>query len=342
MRKNALILFVLMLPFSLIYSANPFKSIVQESVIKAKSDSATTPKSYSAIVKDASTKKGIFITHFTKKNKLYFELPDSVFNHTYLLANRISSTSNTTDFVAGQMATSPLVIRFSRDSVNVYMHKVQTDSEVESGSSISSSFDKNFLNPIIKGFPIETTHRGNVVIDVTAFFGENERAISPIKPDNPIAKLLGGGSGLKGSFVSNASNLQEVKTFKQNIEIKTLMSFVVSPLNEPYSVVVNRSLVLLPDSPMKSRLQDNRVGYFSSDKNLYTTQADKIISYAIINRWRLEPKPEDRDAYFKGELVEPQRPIVFYVDSAFPAKWASAVKTGIEDWNKAFETQSGF
>jgi hypothetical protein len=341
MRKNALILFVLMLPFSLIYSANPFKSIVQESVIKAKSDSATTPKSYSAIVKDASTKKGIFITHFTKKNKLYFELPDSVFNHTYLLANRISSTSNTTDFVAGQMATSPLVIRFSRDSVNVYMHKVQTDSEVESGSSISSSFDKNFLNPIIKGFPIETTHRGNVVIDVTAFFGENERAISPIKPDNPIAKLLGGGSGLKGSFVSNASNLQEVKTFKQNIEIKTLMSFVVSPLNEPYSVVVNRSLVLLPDSPMKSRLQDNRVGYFSSDKNLYTTQADKIISYAIINRWRLEPKPEDRDAYFKGELVEPQRPIVFYVDSAFPAKWASAVKTGIEDWNKAFET-AGF
>ena len=47
------------------------------------------------------------------------------------------------------------------------------------------------------------------------------------------------------------------------------------------------------------------------------------------------------DKYFAGELVEPQKPIVFYVDSAFPEKWRETIKTGIEDWNQAFE-QAGF
>lgn len=341
MKKNALILLALCLPLSMVYPLNPFKTLVKESVSTVKKDSVATPKDYNKLIKDAATKQGLLTTHFTKKNKLYFELSDSAFQHTYLLANRIASTSNTKDFVAGQMATNPLVIRFSKDSVNVYLHKVQVDSEVEPGSSISSSFDNNFLNPVLKGFPIQATNKGNVVIDVTGFFGDNEKSISPIKPENPLAVLLGSSSGIKGSFVSGASNLQEVKTFRNNIEIKSMLSFVTQPLNEPYTVVVNRSLILLPDSLMKMRLQDNRIGYFSSDRSLYTTRADKVVNYSFIHRWRIEPKPEDREAYFRGELVEPQKPIVFYVDSAFPAKWSSSVKTGIEDWNKAFET-AGF
>lgn len=323
------------------YPADSFKSLVKESLGKAKTDSVTSTKKYGDILKESKTRKGMLITHFTNKNKLYFELPDSVFDHMYLLTNRIASTSNTTDFVAGQMATSPIVVKFSRDSVNVYLHKVQLDSEVEKDSPIQSSFDRNFLNPVLKGFPVVSKNKGNVVIDVTEFFGENEKCISPIKPSNPLSKLLGGGNGLKGSFVSNASNLQEVKNFQRNIEIKTMLTYSTMPLDEPYTVMVQRSLVQLPDNPMNIRLQDNRVGYFSTDRSLYTTKADRIPSYSLIHRWRLEPKPEDRDAYFKGQLVVPARPIVFYVDSAFPEKWAKAVRTGIEDWNKAFE-QAGF
>lgn len=341
MRKNTLILFLFLSISSGVFSSNPFKSLVKESVAKSKTDTAGVIKKYNDILKESTTKKGLLTTHFTKKNKLYLEISESDFSHTYLLANRIASTSNTTDFVAGQMVTNPLVVRFSRDSVNVYLHKVQIGSEVEPGASIMASFERNFLDPVLKGFPIVSTNNGNLVIDVTEFFGDNEKSISPIKPSNPLSKLFGVSSGLKGSFVSNASNLQEVKTFQKNIEIKTMMTFTTMPLDEPYTVVVNRSLVLLPDNPMPIRLQDNRVGYFSSDRSLYTTKADKILSYALIHRWRLEPKPADREVYFKGQLVEPAKPIVFYVDSAFPEKWARVVKIGIEDWNKAFE-QAGF
>ena len=39
----------------------------------------------------------------------------------------------------------------------------------------------------------------------------------------------------------------------------------------------------------------------------------------------------------KRELVEPQKPIIYYVDTAIPDKWRDYVKKGIEDWQVAFE-----
>lgn len=296
---------------------------------------------YHKLIKDAVTREGLLTTHFTPQKKLYWEIPDSAFAHTYLLSNRIAATSNTQDFVAGQMATQPILLQLSCDSINVYLHKVQTQNSVDENESIAAAFDKNFLNPVLKAFKIEARNKGNVVIDVTSFFGGNEKCISPIKPSNPLAKLFGGDSGIKGSFVSNASSVYEVKTFPRNIEIKSSLTFNTSPMDEPYTVQMHRSFIVLPDEPMPMRLQDNRVGYFYSDRSHYTTEKDKVDEYTFIHRWRLEPKPEDRERYFAGELVEPQKPIIFYVDSAFPDKWRDVVKQGIEDWNTAFEA-AGF
>lgn len=133
-----------------------------------------------------------------------------------------------------------------------------------------------------------------------------------------------------------------MKTFPKNIEIESTLSFnTTGMIKKPYSVKVHRSLFVLPEDPMPMRYQDNRVGFFNNNKNIYSSSKDKVESKTYINRWRLQPKPEDMDKYFAGELVEPQKPIVFYVDSAFPEKWRETIKTGIEDWNQAFE-QAGF
>lgn len=297
---------------------------------------------YKKVTKDATTQKGLFTTHYNaKEGKLYFEIPDSAFSRSYILANRVAATSNTRDYVAGEMATTPLLIRLSKDERNVYIHQMQSADYVAGTDPIRSSFERNFYDPILKGFKIAAHNGKNVVIDVTAFFGANEKCISPIKPDNPVAKLLGGGSGLKGTFVADASGIMSAKAFPGNIEIKSRLSFSLSPLNQPYSLVMHRSLFVLPEDPMPMRLQDNRVGYFYGDKSIYSSERDGVKLRTFIHRWRLEPKEEDRERYFAGELVEPQKPIVFYVDSAFPEKWRTAIKQGIEDWNTAFEA-AGF
>ena len=295
------------------------------------------------IKKDATVKPGLFTVYFNEKTgKLHFQIPDTALSKTYMLASRISSTSDGQDFVAGQMNVQPMMVRFSSDGRNVYLHQVQNLKTVSKGDPIESAFWKNNLNPVLKGFKIAAKDSASVFIDVTAFFGGNEKIISPIKESDPVSKLLGGSGGLKGTFMSDASGISTVKAFEKNIEIETLLSYMTTgAIVKPYSVYVRRSLFVLPDDPMPMRLQDNRVGYFQTNKDIFTSEENKIDQRSYINRWRLEPKGEDIEAYFRGELVEPQKPIVFYVDTAFPPKWRETIREGIEVWNRAFE-KAGF
>lgn len=319
------------------------KKGAEEAMRKMRSAStSTTDKQteYGKITKDAKTVTGMFTTHFSKDGKLYFEISDEALTKTYILSNRIASTSNTKDFVAGQMINDPMMIRFSKDDQRVYIHIVQTDDIVNASDPIKASYEKNFVDPILKGFKIVAQNKGNVIIDVTNFFGTNEPSLSPLKQDSPLALLMGGQRALKGPFVPDASGITSVKTFPQNVEIKSRMTFSLGAA-DPYTVGVHRSLFVLPEEPMKMRYQDNRVGYFNSSKRFYSSSEDKIDQRSFIHRWRLEPRKEDMEKYMKGELVEPQKPIVFYVDTAFPAKWRGTIRQGIEDWNTAFEA-AGF
>lgn len=306
-----------------------------------KKDSVSTD--IQKIKKDATVKAGLFTVYFNEKTgKLHFQIPDTAFSKIYMLTSRISSTSDGQDFVAGQMNVQPMLISFSTDGRNVYLHQIQNLKVVSEGDPIQSAFHRNNLNPVLKGFKIAAKDSSSVFIDVTNFFGTNEKSISPIKDSDPVSKLLGGGNNLKGTFVADASGISEVKSFEKNIEIETLLSYMTTgAVVKPYSVYVRRSLFVLPDSPMSMRLQDNRVGYFYTDKDIFTTTEDKIQQQSYINRWRLEPKEEDVERYFRGELVEPKKPIIFYVDTAFPEKWRKTIREGIEIWNRAFE-QAGF
>lgn len=310
-------------------------------LLTAKADS--TKNDYAKVTKGGKIDTGLFtVIYNNKSGKLYFELPDSAFHRQYILANRMAATSDTQDFVAGQMINTPLLIQFSKDERNVYINLIQSNNVVDKNDPIAASFDKNFLNPRMKGFKIVARNNNNVVIDVTSFFGTNEAYISPLKEVSVFSKLFGDANAIKGTFSADASSIDFVKTFPKNIEIESTLSFnTTGMIKKPYSVKVHRSLFVLPEDPMPMRYQDNRVGFFNNNKNIYSSSKDKVESKTYINRWRLQPKPEDMDKYFAGELVEPQKPIVFYVDSAFPEKWRETIKTGIEDWNQAFE-QAGF
>jgi hypothetical protein len=115
----------------------------------------------------------------------------------------------------------------------------------------------------------------------------------------------------------------------------------LNPAASNYTVELNSSLVFLPEKPMRPRIMDERVGYFTATHRDFDAdpQGVEMVSYAT--RWCLEPKPEDVVRYLKGELVEPQKPIVFYINPATPKKWVPYLIQGVNDWQKAFE-QVGF
>lgn len=55
----------------------------------------------------------------------------------------------------------------------------------------------------------------------------------------------------------------------------------------------------------------------------------------------MEIKPEDKEKYIKGELVEPIQPIIFYIDRNTPEKYIGCIIEAVRDWRPAFE-QAGF
>lgn len=311
----------------------PLKEIFKSKRQKAKEEAEKADKKkpdeeaekYQKLIKEAQVDSGLVVV-IQKKDKLYFEIADSLYNKPLLLSNRISRTSNTREAVAGQMITDPFMIKIKRHNKRIYFHTVQTTSFVDEGDPITPSFARNFQEPILTSFEIAAENGSNVVIDVTDFFLGGEENINP----TPKSKIA-------GSPKRSSSYISSAKSFPKNVEIKSVLAYKKE--TRPYTIEVHRSLVLLPEVPMRPRLQDNRVGYFPSRRLRFTTSLDKIEEFQIINRWRLEPS--DTLAYNRGELVEPVQKIIFYVDTVFPEKWRHAVVAGINDWNVAFEA-AGF
>lgn len=289
---------------------------------------------YAEAVKDAKIYDGLIKVYMTPKDELLFEIKEEDTGRLYLLTNRITETSDDAAFAAGEMIGDQIMFRMSADTAYVHLYGVSTDNKLRPGDEIGEAFYKNHRDPILKSFKVKAFKKDSCyLIDMTSFFKSNEKLITPLQYSSNI---MGKRSG---SYDSEAAKILEVKSFPKNVEISSQMNFQCDP--QPYFVKVRRSILALPDKPMKIRYQDNRVGYFYSMYNYYSSDRDKVEMKQIAHRWRLEPKDGEEEAYFSGELVEPKEPIVFYVDSSFPDKWKAAVKSGIEDWQPAFEA-AGF
>ncbi len=311
----------------------PFSSKKKKAAKIEKTDSVKKEDKFDKAVKGAQKGSGLFDYYLTKKGELLLAVTPRNLKANYLLANRISEISQNSNFVAGQMLNDPFMIRFSADTSNVYLHKVNHWERVAPNDPIEKSFRRNVQDPITRTFKIKASRNDTLLIDVTTFFVSNDKLLTPIR-QSPMVP-----GEISATYDAAGSKLKEVKVFEKNLEITSILNYNSEP--DGYTVTVRRSILELPEEPMKVRWQDNRVGYFSSKYYTYTSSRDKLLTHEMIHRWRIEPKEGEWEKYFRGELVEPERKIVFYVDNAFPDKWREVVKQGVEDWNKAFEA-AGF
>lgn len=224
---------------------------------------------------------------------------------------------------------------------NKILLKVKSYSEValDSTAAIGNSVKVNNYEPIMYAFDIETFSADStaVVINVTKFLSTDVPSISGLS--SRLRKQY-----KVRSLDKNRSFINSVKSFPENIEVKQDFTFTASepPSNSSVgsiSMQVNQSMILLPEVPMQPRLFDPRVGFFTVDQIDYSSKALKADEKTYIRRWRLEPK--DPEAYARGELVEPIKPIIYYLDPGTPENLKEYIKQGIEDWQKPFET-AGF
>ena len=341
MKKWMLLLFVALfvLPYSLDAHAadrkKKGKNAVTAKVVEKKS-------AYDKLFqkKSCETVKSNFITLHKVDGKLYFEIPVKYLGREMLLASTLTSTSSNDFCDVGYKQNDPLHIRFTKIDSTIYLNEVNayvTSNPNE--PSLQKAIDKNFADAVLYSYKIAAYNNDStaVVIDATSIFTTDMKEFAFLP--TTIMGLI----QLNAVFNKDGVALGEIKAFDDNLSVKSMLSYKVSLKfmsfsfldNMPLTATVTRSLLLLPEEKMRPRISDSRVGIFITSKQHVSTEKDGIQNYTLANRWRIEPK--DMDAYKRGELVEPVKPIVFYIDDAFPELWKQPIKEGTLRWNAAFE-----
>ena len=309
---------------------------------EAKKDSTASKSditAYNDFIKDAVTKDGLFKIH-TIKEKIYFEIPNEVLGKDLLIVNKISSVPaqiNNAGINKGINYENKL-IRFYKDVKNnkVWAKTFDPQISVNKKDNIARSVRDNYVESIIEGFEIKTYGKDSaVVVQVNNVFNGTSKSFNNLF-DN---------IGMGGSVRTKDSYIEEVKSFPQNVVIKSQLTTQVSEgkttaEKADLTVGTTTNIVLLPE-PMVGRFSDDRVGYFTTPKVYFSDKQQRVDNKELITRWRLEPKEQEVGKYLSGQLVEPKKPIVYYIDPATPKQWQQAIIDGVHDWNKAFE-KAGF
>ena len=304
------------------------------------SDSSDTEtaefKPYSDVIESGfKTDDGLFTLH-RDGEKLFYEIPDSLLDVEMLLVSRIARTADNIGYGGEKAGTQ--VVRWQRQGDQVLLRIVSYENVADEDEPIYEAVRNANFEPIIRAFDIESLAKDSagVVIEVTDLFAEDVPVLGLQKSRREQYKVR--------SLDEDRSFIASAKSYPQNIEVRSVLTYEAQepPSNaqtNAISLEMNHSMVLLPAEPMQPRLYDERVGYFSVEQTDYGLDEQKAAQRQYITRWRLEPS--DTAAFRRGELVEPKKPIVYYIDPATPQKWRPYIKQGVADWNKAFEA-AGF
>lgn len=291
------------------------------------------------ITKEAKTDKGLFDVHEVE-DKFFYEIPDSLFNREMLMVSRIAKTADGIGFGGGKINTQ--VLRWEKKPKKVVLRVVSYENFAADSLPVHEAVVNSNFEPVLYTFPIKALKKDSVspatVIEVDPLFTKDVQALgmpSRYRTQYKVSRMD-----------DQRSYIETIKSYPRNIEARHVKTYLAreAPSNRSLgsiSIEINNSMILLPEEPMKRRYFDQRVGWFARGQVDYGLDAQKSKTIRYLDRWRLEVKEEDKEKFLAGELVEPKKPIVYYVDRATPKKWVPYIKQGIEDWQVAFEA-AGF
>lgn len=297
-------------------------------------------KKYDELLKNPAlkTQDGVFKV-YRVDDKIYFEIPADKYDKPFLWQAEIAEMPKALGFPGTPAGTK--VIRFVRKDKKVQIKAVDVSTRAEGNDKgVKIGVEKNSVEPILLTYDVyaEAPNK-NVLIDMTSFYNSDPQDFS-------VKAALPGAMGVD----SAKTNIDNVKAFPTNIEVRTQMTFMMgraqgNPLglgggggnfdSSRATTLVHYSLVQLPEKPMMGRLKDSRIGYFTTGFTLFGGEERPATDVEYINRYRLEKKDPN------AALSEPVKPIVYYVSQEVPDQYKEYVRKAIEDWQPAFE-QAGF
>ncbi|MBC7495060.1 MAG: DUF5117 domain-containing protein, partial [Flavobacterium sp.] len=322
-----------------------------------KPDAKKAPKPYKTVIdSNAVTQKGLIFVHKVD-DKYLFEIPESLLGKEIMTITRYSKTPAGGGIFGGEEVNRQVIRWEKGQNNNILLRSVTYVIMTPDGDKpLAQAVKNSSSDPIIGNYDImaikkdpESKNNLGYVVDLSATFDADVQTFSldPIKKQ--LLNIL--------AFQKDKSFIEVIKSFPINTEIRTVKTFTtvppkISTIPTPkigvdlpsgiesglITVELNTSMILLPEKPMRKRTFDQRVGFFANSIDVFEEESQKSDTEIFAVRWRLEPKsPEDAQKQKNGELIEPKKPIVYYIDPATPQKWKSYIKQGIDDWQIAFE-----
>lgn len=345
MNKKHILCIALSLSFGIATSvqaqkAKPRKS-TKTSISQNTSDSTKTTSSegdYNKLREGAKLSEGLF-TVINKGEDYYYEIPTKLLGRDMLIVNKLQRVPNELNEAGVNRGVNyeHKMIRFEwkQGDKKLRVREQRPEPYAPTADAISRSVGDNYISPLLASFKVEGIKADSsaLVIKVNELYDGSETYFNNVF----------GNINLGTSPIKSLSRIKEIKAFANNVVAYSELTTRVSEGTEsvPVTVEVSSSILLLPERPMSSRLASHRVGYFTTPQLVYSDKQHRVERRELITRWRLEPRSEDRASYLAGELVEPERPIVFYIDPATPPAWRPYIKQGVEAWQRAFE-RAGF
>ena len=293
------------------------------------------------------TKEGLMTLHQVD-GKVLVEFPLNLLNKEMMFTSVIRSISDNGEGVVGQFSGNGTVFTFMRiDSViqaRVKVPSLGSMKNISGERAVDQALEQSNKPGIYKTFRIlaSTPDEKAVVVDMTSFFLEHTSYTSPFP--NYAGNSMFGLVFRNHKIQPDRTILCGIKAFSNNIVVTAEQGYDVDQLfmgsmlvkkDEKVSVVSDKILMLLPEDVMRVRKADSRVGVGFVKQATFAGGGDKLQTSYWTTRWRIEPV--DIEDYRNGKLVEPKKPIVFYLDSVMPSVWVKYIREGVEEWNKAFQ-----
>ena len=315
---------------------------IKQDTIAVDTAKVTPPKKeteYEKIVKKGGTLlKGLFTVRHIE-DKYYFEVPDSMLGRMILCVNRFTAVPQNFGKFAGEEANELTFYIEKRDTTQLLVRQYVLTQIAKEGDNIRRTLQQSTVDPIVMDLKIIGHNEANdaSLVEVTPLFKGNSKLTDLSNNLKTSLKI--------GNIQNNTTFIDTMKVYPSNIEIVTTRTYGAqngqSAASQTGNITLgmNTSMVLLPKEPMRGRLWDERVGYFVNGITLFSDDQHKTQRESYIARYRLVPK--DKKKYLRGELTEPEKQIVYYIDPATPKKWIPYLIQGVNDWNTAFEA-AGF
>ena len=294
--------------------------------------------------KKVETARGKFVTLHKIDGSVYLELPTKYLGKELMMGAKITSTTDPDYLAVGSMNSAPIVFRFEKqDSVIVMKAPNSIVYRRDASPELQKALELNYRDQSVESFTPEVYKADSsaVVLKINSLVTESS-------PFFEIVPSQQGPFKITSSRNSSLTFVRGLKAFDTNASVRVEMNFSVNASlmgvltvakDMPLTAEVTYTILPVEASNAIPRFADARVGYQTTRKVSFPDYLDQSEPVYLAHRWQLVPK--DKKAYAKGQLTEPEKKIVFYLDSAFPASWQRPIREGVLRWNKAFEA-AGF